>query len=235
MLSDCSEKRDQRIAALQIVRVLAGILIDQIGRMNQTVLPDRWFVGKVVEEQDALTESVGTHLEAAAIGGERIIAAEPGLDFARGGCAGVVRTIVKDDLEQPAHLGQIWLHKLRVQIAIADAFEIAVGRTAEGGTIALVGLCHIDVLRILILLLIDERIPPIIIAGRDQPGEYPLRLSACYRLCRVKDAGGVIPAIQDGHIVLADRTPGDRACLRVGPAFNAGEQSFNPQAIRLDA
>ena len=86
---------------VEILGVVADVPVDEVGGAHQAVRAHSRLVREVVEHQDALAEAVGSHLEAGAIGGERIVAAEPVPAVVGRRLVGVVLAVVEDDLEQP--------------------------------------------------------------------------------------------------------------------------------------
>ena len=63
---------------------------------------DALLAGKVMEHQHPLAETSGAHLEAGAVGGERVGAEGPCAGVIRLGRVRVVLAVVEDHLEHPA-------------------------------------------------------------------------------------------------------------------------------------
>ena len=90
----------------EVLEIVPDIAIQDIRRAHQAVLPDRLIAREMMEHQDALAETVRPQLETGAVGGERIVTAQPRPVLDRGRDVRVVLAIVKHDFEHPVGSGQ---------------------------------------------------------------------------------------------------------------------------------
>src|SRR6185369_2401914 len=92
-LGDGADKRGDR-----------SVVIDEVGGTDQTVVADACFVREVMKHQNTPTETITANLKAAAIGGEWIVAREPGAGIVRCGRVCRMLAVVKDHFKHPTRL-----------------------------------------------------------------------------------------------------------------------------------
>ncbi len=95
-LSRRGDKRSDRVASSEIVRVIADVAVNEICGTHQAVPAHLFLIGEVVEHQGSLTQAVGPHLEAGSVGGERVVAVEPFSTVAWRRPVRIVLSVVKD-------------------------------------------------------------------------------------------------------------------------------------------
>ena len=139
---------------------------------------------EVVEDQHPPAQSLGSDLETGPKAGEGVGSRCPWPNLAaRGGLRLIVLPIVKDDLEEPiVTLEGFLASEVSLQpgfglegpvVPVPDVLEIAVGiALAVGQPVPLLRQAGIDVVRILLLVPVDDQVALVVKAGLQQPLEH---------------------------------------------------------------
>ncbi len=103
---------NRKQARIDGITGVGGILlvgIGEVGGTHQAIISSSTAgrMGEMMEHEHPLAQPVGAHLEAGAIGRERIGADGPGGGFVRSGSVLVMLAIVEDDFEEP--IGPLYL------------------------------------------------------------------------------------------------------------------------------
>ncbi len=209
--------------------------VREIGRADEAVDVDRRLAAEVVEHQRAPAQTIGAHLEPAAMRGEGVHPAGPRRTGIRWhGRIDIVFAVVEDHLEAPIRGKRCGrrggeVGKVGRAVAVENPLQVRVGRAGQVGAIPLVCLREIHAVRIFALVAVDDDVARVVVAFADQPSE-----NAC-GIVWIGDAGVPIPAVPRRDVVPGDRAPESiESIVRIDPALDARKEALDPRPIAVN-